>query len=133
MVSECLQWVRKPAKEVSKNTVAVVLTDKKKVIVHAQQNTSMITFMFIFLPYCTLHIFETGKRVNHESDYRIKILVNFHFYGPKKAIKLNNKESNKDQGKLQQNYKKLSKIKCIQTSQKKCLTGPVLGRVCQRI
>lgn len=29
MVSECLQWVREPAKEVNKNTVAVVLTDKK--------------------------------------------------------------------------------------------------------
>lgn len=30
MVSECLQWVREPAKEVNKNTVAVVLTDKKR-------------------------------------------------------------------------------------------------------
>ena len=89
--------------------------------------------MFILLPYCTLHIFETGKRVNHEGDYKIKILVNFYFYGPKKAIKLNNKESNRDQEKLQQNYKKLSKVKCIQTSQKKCVAGPVLGRVYHRI
>lgn len=91
MVSECLQYVREPAKEVNKNAVAVVRTDKKNVIGHAQQNTSMIVFMFLFLPYSALDIFGTGKRVNHESDYRIKILVNFHFYGPKKALKLNNK------------------------------------------
>ena len=35
-----------------------------------------------------IDIFETGKHVNHGGEYRLEISTVFHFYGPKKAIKL---------------------------------------------
>ena len=86
LVSECLQFVKKLAKEVNKNAVAVVCINshcKKRVIGHTQQNISVIVYMFLSLPHCALGIFATRKRVNHQGDYRLEI--------PEKTIKPNNK------------------------------------------
>ena len=45
--------------------------------------------MFLFLSYCILVIFITGKRANHGAGkYGLEIPANVHFYGPEKAIKM---------------------------------------------
>ena len=77
---------------------------------------------------CALDIFATGKRVNHGVECGLEIPANFHFDGPEKAIKLA-KTKNKDRRKRKQNFKTLSKVKCIQSSYKKCFTWLVIGRV----
>ena len=48
----------------------------------------MIACMFLFLPHCALDIFANGKRVNNGGEFGLEILAIFHFYGPKKAIKM---------------------------------------------
>ena len=55
---------------------------KEEVIGHV----SLIASMFLSLPHCALGIFATGKLVNHGVEYGLEILVNFHFYGPEKAM-----------------------------------------------
>ena len=74
----------------------------------------MIVSMFLSLPYCALKILATGKRVNNEGKYSLEIPANFHFYGPKKVIKLAEKYNYKDRRKIKRNCKTLSKVKCIQ-------------------
>ena len=87
LVGKCLQCVKERTNGVEKNAVARVRTNsycKGKVVGHV----SLIVSMFLFLPYCTLGIFATGKRVNHGVEYGLEIPVNFHFYGTEKVIKL---------------------------------------------
>ena len=47
-----------------------------------------------------VHLFATGKRVNHGYEYGLSFRPNSHFYGPKKAIKLAKKTNNKDRRKI---------------------------------
>ena len=41
-----------------------------------------------FLVPLSTDIFATGKHVNHGGEYGLEISTTFHFYGPKKAMKL---------------------------------------------
>ena len=66
----------------------------------------------------------TRKHGNHRDQCRLEIpadLQSLHFHGTEKAIKLAKKVKNKDLRKLKRNCKTLSKVKCIQISNKKCL------------
>ena len=49
----------------------------------------------IFVPL-HIDIFATGKHVNHGGEYGLEISTIFHLYGSKKAIKLAQKQNNKD-------------------------------------
>ena len=88
----------------------------------------MIVSMFLSLPHCALDIFATGKRVNHGGQYGLEIQANFHFYVPQNTIKLV-KKSNKDQRKLKQNCKTLSKVTRMQFSYNKWFIWPSTWRV----
>ena len=51
----------------------------------------MIVSIFLYLSHFALDIFATGKHINHNDEYRLKIPTNLqflHFHGPEKAIKL---------------------------------------------
>ena len=61
-----------------------------------------------------MDIFATGKRVKHGNEHGPKIPANF--YGSEKTFKLAQKPNNKDWWKVKRNCKKMSKLKCIQTS-----------------
>ena len=85
LVGKCLHCVKEPINGVEKNAVAVVCTNslcKEEVTDHV----SLIVSMFLSLPHCALGIFATGKHVNHGVEYGLEIPVNFHFYGPEKAM-----------------------------------------------
>ena len=49
----------------------------------------------IFVPL-HIDIFATGKQVYHGGERGLEISTIFHFYGSKKAIKLAQKQNNKD-------------------------------------
>ena len=91
LVGECLQCVKEPINKVDKNAVAVVDNNSHCKQVVGQVEISMIVSVFLSLSYCILHIFATGKRVNHGGEYGLEIPANFHFYGLEMAIKLTKK------------------------------------------
>ena len=81
--------VKEPTNEVDKHAVAVVRTNslsKEVVVGLVPKFISMIVFMLLSLPGCTLSIEVTGKHVSHGAGYRLEILANFHFYGPENPI-----------------------------------------------
>ena len=85
LVGKCLQGVKEPISGVEKNAAALVRTNsvcKEGVIGHV----SLIVCMFLSLPHCALGFFATAKPVNHGDEYGLEVPVNFHFYGPKKAM-----------------------------------------------
>ena len=81
--SECFQCVKEPVKEVGKNAVA-----RAKNRWLAMCNRNLYDCIHVCLPHCTMDIFATGKRVNHEGEYGLEIPVNFHFYEPERSIEL---------------------------------------------
>ena len=87
----------------------------------------MIVLIFLSLPHCALEIFATGKLVDHGGEYGMEMPVNFHFYEPKKAIKLAKKRSNKNRRKLKRNRKTSCEVKCIQISDNRCIRWSVIG------
>ena len=91
LVGECLQCVKEPINKVDKNAVAVVDNNSHCKEVVDQVEISMIVSVFLSLSYCILHIFATGKRVNHGGEYGLEIHANFNFYGLEKTIKLTKK------------------------------------------
>ena len=48
----------------------------------------MIVSIFLSVSHCALDIFGTGKHVSQGDEYEREIPTDFHFFGPKKAIKL---------------------------------------------
>ena len=61
---------------------------------------SLIVYMFLYLPHCTLDIFATVKCVDHGREYGLEIPGSFHFYEPEKAIKLAEKRNSTDRRKF---------------------------------
>ena len=73
----------------------------------------MIVSIFLSLSHCALGIFATRNHVNHRDEYGLELpknLQSLHFHGTAKAIKLAKKVK-----------VKLSKVKFINISCKKCL------------
>ena len=66
----------------------------KNAVAHAKNrwsamcNRNLYDCIHVCLPHCTMDIFATGKRVNHEGEYGLEIPVNFHFYEPERSIEL---------------------------------------------
>ena len=75
--------VKEATRNVDKNADVMVRANSQ-----CKEEISMIVSMFLFLFYCALDIFATGKRVNHGGDYGLEIPANFYFHESKKAIKL---------------------------------------------
>ena len=68
----------------------------------------MIVSMSVCLFYCAFEIFVTGKRLNHDGEYRLEIPANFHFYGAEKTINLA-----KNKIKIEESLNE-TMVKCIQ-------------------
>ena len=89
LLGKCLKCVKEPTNEADKHAVAVVHINslsKEVVVGLVPKFISMIVSMFLSLPWCTLGIEVTGKRVNRGVGYGLEIPAKFHFYGPENAI-----------------------------------------------
>ena len=89
LLGEWLKCMKEPTYEVDKHAVAVVCINsfsKEVAFRHVPKFISMIVFMFLALPGCTLSIEVTEKRVSLGVGYRLEIPAKFDFYDPENAI-----------------------------------------------
>ena len=53
---------------------------------HLPENIAKLCFLFLKVPYTSIKAEVTGKRVNREGGYGLKVPVIYHFTGPGKLI-----------------------------------------------
>ena len=103
LVGKRLQCVKELTNEVNKNVVAVVLTNshcKEEVVGLVQQKSALLYSCFYPCPIAISTSLQLRNASNiMEVDTGWKSL-NFHFYGPDKAVKLAKKQNNRDRRKL---------------------------------
>ena len=129
MVTVCNVWKSQPTKcaKMLLQWFVLTLTVKKRWLSMCNWNFHDCVHVSMPAPLCFGYLCNWGTHQLWKWIYSLEILPNFYFYGHEKAIKL--AKNNKEQRKLTQNCKTLSKVKCIQISYKKYFIWLVIGCV----
>ena len=87
-LGECLFAKKESSNRVDKNAVTAICLNScgiEEVVGHVPQNILKVVPLYLSLPHSYLELEVTGKRVNREDGYGLKIPPRFHFYWPEKT------------------------------------------------
>ena len=130
LIGECLQCVKKSTKKKEKNTVAVVRTNshyKEEVVGHVQQKSPWLYPCFYPCPIVLWTSLQLVNAWTIEVNTDWKSLQIFIFVELKSPLNWLKNKITKIKKKVEWNCKTLSKVKCIQISDKKCLIWLAVG------